>query len=98
MTDQEKMQKAIEALLNALPEGKRLELVAFRPQVGIGDIEAGTVQAFMIADSDEDLKRADQIIEKGIHAAQNEYGLTAHFQRNNPRPTDNPVVAFLNKE
>ncbi len=80
-SDVEKMQKALEALVTALPEGKRLQLVSFKPQMGFGDTEAGTVNAFVIADNDEDLKRAGQIIEKGINAAQEEYGITAHFLR-----------------
>lgn len=79
--DQEKMREAIQALMSALPKGKLLKLVSFVPKVGFGDTEAGVVQAFVIADKEEDLQRVDQIIQTGIVEAGKEYGLSAYAFR-----------------
>lgn len=79
--DQAKMQEAIKALMSALPKGKLLKLVSFVPKMGFGDAEAGVVQAFVIADKEEDLQRVDQIIQTGIVEARKEYGLSAYAFR-----------------
>ncbi|WP_426172605.1 hypothetical protein [Pseudoduganella sp. R-34] len=81
-TNDSKFEEAMRALCLALPEGKHMQAIAFRAQVGFTDTGAGTVYALVIAESAEDLARAGQIINNGIEASQAKAGLVEHFVRN----------------
>ena len=69
------LEEKLRELALALPEGKHMQVVAIRPQVGTCDTNAGTVLAVLIADSSEDLARTSQVIRKGMLAAQETAGL-----------------------
>lgn len=75
------MEEAIRGLALALPKGKHMQAVAFPAQVGFADVGSGAVFALVIADSQEDLERAAQVIQKGVAASKETPGLLDHFLR-----------------
>lgn len=88
--DYKQMEDSIRGLALALPKGKHMQAIAIPAQVGFADVGAGTVCAIVIADSQEDLARAGQIIQKGVAASRETPGLVDHFVRTTrpQRPQD----------
>jgi len=80
-TNDAKMLEAILALVRLIPEGKCVQAVTFGTRVSFADTTAGTVCALVIADNEDDLTRAGQIINNGIAAAQQAPGLLDRFVR-----------------
>ncbi len=79
--DQSKMEEAMRGLALALPKGKHMQAVAFPAQVGFANVGAGTAFALVIAESEEDLARAAQIIQKGVAASKETPGLVDRLFR-----------------
>jgi hypothetical protein len=81
-TKQAQFEEALKAMLLALPEGKRAQMMTFRANVGSLDTSAGVVHALLISDGAEDLARAVQIIDKGLVASNRSPGIMDRFVRN----------------
>lgn len=78
---EEQLKTAITAFLAALPAGTAVRAMAVHPRVGFADAEAGLVTALVLADGEEDFKRFEQIIARGISAYDDEPGLSARVFR-----------------
>lgn len=77
----EQFEKAMRAFLTALPEGTAVHAMRLTPKVGFGDASAGGVAALVLADSEEDFRRFQQVIDCGMSTVQGEYGLLAAMER-----------------
>lgn len=93
MTDETQLAEACAKFIATVPASKKGRMLRLRPQVGFGDTGAGLVTVIVIADSEEDAARTEQILTKGLHAAEKDYGLVDHFMRNESAPTPPRRVA-----
>ena len=74
----EEIEKAMEAFLGALPEGTLLQAHRFTPSIGG---PAGPVVAFVLADNDEDLRRFQLVVDRGMAAFRDGIGMAASLER-----------------
>lgn len=72
---------AMKAFIAAFPEGVVVHALSVCPRVGFADTEAGVVAALVLADTPEDFKRFEQVIQKGIAAYKDESGWMDHVLR-----------------
>lgn len=90
MLNQEELAAALKAFGEAVPAGTKLHSLKITPSVGYTDTKAKPVFVFVLADSDKDVQRLRQIIDRGIEGFETEPGLTASLLRDN---TLNPATA-----
>lgn len=81
MLNEEELTKAVEAFCNALPAGQTFYAMHALPRVGFGDMEAKTVMALVLAETEEDFRRFEQVINRGIASYREEFGLSAKVWR-----------------
>lgn len=84
MLSQEQLAAALKAFGEAVPTGTKLHSLKVTPTVGSVDTEAKPVFVFVLADSEKDVLRMSQVIERGIEAFEMEPGLTASLLRDKP--------------
>lgn len=84
MLSQEQLAAALKAFGEAVPVGTKLHSLKVTPSVGYTDTEAKPVFVFVLADSDKDVQRLSQVIDRGIKAFETEPGLTASLLRDKP--------------
>lgn len=87
MLSHEQLAAALKAFGEALPVGTKLHSLKVTPSVGYGDTDAKPVFVFVLADSDKDVQRLSQVIDRGIKAFETEPGLTAALLRDQPPST-----------
>lgn len=63
-SNEQRAASALRDLMDALPAGTQTSMTAFRPEVN-GQMMAGTVKAFLMAENADDLRCAQWIIERG---------------------------------
>lgn len=94
MLNEEQLKKAVEAFCNALPAGQTFYAMHALPRVGFGDTEAKPVMALVLAETEEDFRRFEQVINRGIASYREEFGLSAKvlrdidMRRNDEQPVD----------
>lgn len=94
MLNEEQLKKAVEAFCNALPAGQTFYAMHSLPRVGFGDTEAKPVMALVLAETEEDFRRFEQVINRGIASYREEFGLSARvlrdidMRRNDEQPLD----------
>lgn len=81
MLNEEELTKAVEAFCNALPAGQTFYAMHALPRVGFGDMEAKPVMALVLAETEEDFRRFEQVINRGIASYREEFGLSAKVWR-----------------
>ncbi|MGU4702954.1 MULTISPECIES: hypothetical protein [Burkholderia] len=81
MLNEEQLKKAVEAFCNALPAGQTFYAMHTLPRVGFGDTEAKPVMALVLAETEEDFRRFEQVISRGIASYREEFGLSAKVLR-----------------
>ncbi len=81
MLTEEQLKKAVEAFCNALPAGQTFYAMNALPRVGFGDVEAKPVMALVLAETEEDFRRFEQVINRGIASYREEFGLSAKVWR-----------------
>ena len=72
MLSQEQLTAALKAFGDAVPTGTKLHSLKVTPSVGYTDTEAKPVFVFVLADSDKDVQRLSQVIDRGIKAFETE--------------------------
>ena len=85
MLSQEQLTAALKAFGEAVPTGTKLHSLKVTPSVGYANTEAKPVFVFVLADSDKDVQRLSQVINRGIKAFETEPGLTAALLRDQPQ-------------
>ncbi|WP_439126309.1 MAG: hypothetical protein ACNJA3_28485 (plasmid) [Pseudomonas rhizophila] len=85
MLSQDLLAAALKAFGEAVPAGTKLHSLKVTPSVGYADNEAKSVFVFVLADSDKDVQRLSQVIDRGIKAFETEPGLSASFLRDKPQ-------------
>lgn len=81
MLSQDQLAAALKAFGEAVPAGTKLHSLKVTPSVGYADNEAKPVFVFVLADSEKDVQRLSQVIDRGIKAFETEPGLSASLQR-----------------
>nr|WP_193069114.1 hypothetical protein [Pseudomonas fluorescens] len=89
MLSQEQLTAALKAFGEAVPAGTKLHSLKVTPSVGFADNEANPVFVFVLADSDKDVQRLSQVIDRGIKAFEAEPGLSASLLRDKPQSPAN---------
>lgn len=85
MLSQDQLAAALKAFGEAVPAGTKLHSLKVTPSVGYADNEAKPVFVFVLADSDKDVQRLSQVIDRGIKAFETEPGLSASLLRDKPQ-------------
>lgn len=85
MLSQEQLTAALKAFGEAVPAGTKLHSLKVTPTVGYTDTEAKPVFVLVLADSDKDVQRLSQVIDRGIKAFEAEPGLSASLLREKPQ-------------
>ncbi|HDR9761543.1 hypothetical protein KDX16_15770 [Burkholderia vietnamiensis] len=94
MLTEAQLKKAVEAFCNALPAGQTFYAMHALPRVGFGDTEAKPVMALVLAETEEDFRRFEQVFNRGITSYREEFGLSAKvwreidMRRNGEAPLD----------
>lgn len=62
----DQMMKAMQAFMAEVPRGYVVNVISWQPKIGRMDTEAGVVSAMILATNPDDVKRFEQVVDRGI--------------------------------